>query len=158
MILALSTIIATLIAGLEFESSYNFKQIFPNDYTSIVFLIAFMGWMPGPLDISVWHSMWSLEKKKTLKNYSLKNSMIDFNVGYIGTAFLGICFIGLGYFVMFGSNDSFSDSASDFSNQLIQMYTSSLGSWSYYLIGIAALSTMLSTTITTLAAEPRHIS
>ena len=158
VILAFCTIVATLIAGLEFESSYNFKQIFPNDSASIIFLIAFMGWMPGPLDISVWHSMWSLEKKKTLKNYTLRNSMFDFNVGYIGTAFLGVCFIGLGYFVMFGSNESFSNSASDFSNQLIQMYTSSLGSWSYYLIGIAAFSTMLSTTITTLDASPRAMS
>ena len=97
-------------------------------------------------------------KKKTLKNYSLKNSMFDFNVGYIGTAILGICFICLGYFVMYGSGETFSDSAGAFSNQLIEMYTSSLGNWSYYIIGIAAFSTMLSTTITTLDASPRAMS
>ena len=84
--------------------------------------------------------------------------MFDFNVGYVGTALLGVCFIALGYFVMYGSNNSFSDSAGAFSNQLIEMYTSSLGQWSYYLIGIAALSTMLSTTITTLDASPRAMS
>ena len=98
------------------------------------------------------------EKKKTLKNYNLKNSMFDFNVGYIGTALLGVCFIGLGYFVMHGDGSTFSDSAGAFSNQLIEMYTSSLGEWSYYIIGIAALSTMLSTTITTLDASPRAMS
>ena len=158
IVLAISTVAATLIAGLEFNSDLNFTQIFPSDSTSIVFLIAFMGWMPAPLDVSVWHSIWSLEKKKTLKNYNLKNSMFDFNVGYVGTALLGVCFIALGYFVMYGSNNSFSDSAGAFSNQLIEMYTSSLGQWSYYLIGIAALSTMLSTTITTLDASPRAMS
>ena len=158
IILAISTVAATLIAGLEFNSDLNFTQIFPSDSTSIVFLIAFMGWMPAPLDVSVWHSIWSLEKKKTLKNYNLKNSMFDFNVGYVGTALLGVCFIALGYFVMYGSNNPFSDSAGAFSNQLIEMYTSSLGQWSYYLIGIAALSTMLSTTITTLDASPRAMS
>ena len=158
IVLAISTVAATLIAGLEFNSDLNFTQIFPSDSTSIVFLIAFMGWMPAPLDVSVWHSIWSLEKKKTLKNYNLKNSMFDFNVGYVGTALLGVCFIALGYFVMYGSNNPFSDSAGAFSNQLIEMYTSSLGQWSYYLIGIAALSTMLSTTITTLDASPRAMS
>ena len=37
------------------------------------------------------------------------------------------------------------------------MYTSSLGDWSYYIIGIAAFTTMLSTTITTLDASPRSM-
>jgi len=155
IILAVSTITATLLAGIEFSSDLNINQNFPVDTAGIIFLIAFMGWMPAPLDVSVWHSIWALEKKKTLNDYNLKSSMFDFNVGYIGTAFLGVCFICLGYFVMYGSGETFSDSAGIFSNQLIQMYTSSLGKWSYYIIGIAAFSTMLSTTITTLDASPR---
>ena len=146
------------MAGFEFESTISFEQIFPKDSVGIIFLIAFMGWMPAPLDVSVWHSIWALEKKKTLKNYSLENSMFDFNIGYLGTAFLGICFISLGYFVMNESGESFSESAGVFSNQLIEMYTMSLGNWSYYIIGIAAFSTMLSTTITTLDASPRAMS
>jgi Mn2+/Fe2+ NRAMP family transporter len=56
------------------------------------------------------------------------------------------------------SGESFSESAGVFSNQLIEMYTMSLGNWSYYIIGIAAFSTMLSTTITTLDASPRAMS
>ena len=158
IILAISTITATLIAGFDLETEINFNQSFPTDSLGIMFLIAFMGWMPAPLDVSVWHSIWALEKKKTIKDYSLKNSMFDFNVGYIGTAILGICFICLGYFVMYDSGETFSDSAGIFSNQLIEMYTTSLGNWSYYIIGIAAFSTMLSTTITTLDASPRAMS
>ncbi|MBT8310602.1 MAG: divalent metal cation transporter, partial [Flavobacteriaceae bacterium] len=34
-------------------------------------------------------------------------------------------------------------------------YTSSLGNWSYIIIGIAAFTTMFSTTLTTLDASPR---
>ena len=49
--------------------------------------------------------------------------MFDFNVGYIGTAILGICFICLGYFVMYGIGETFSESAAIFSDQLIEMYT-----------------------------------
>ena len=156
--LTISTILSFFLAGFNFNGPTEFSQVFPSNSSGIIFLIAFMGWMPAPLDVSVWNSLWSLEKKKTLKNYNLKNSMFDFNVGYVGTALLGVCFIALGYFVMYGSNNPFSDSAGAFSNQLIEMYTSSLGQWSYYLIGIAALSTMLSTTITTLDASPRAMS
>ena len=43
----------------------------------------------------------------------------------------------------------------DFSSQLISMYTSSLGDWSFYIIAIAAFTTMFSTSLTTLDASPR---
>ena len=45
-----------------------------------------------------------------------------------------------------------------FAGQLIQLYTSSLGNSAYGIIGIAAFTTMLSTTITTLDASPRAMS
>ena len=157
ILLAISTIIATLIAFNNNTEQIVFSQILPEISTEIAFLIAFMGWMPAPMDISVWHSLWSLEKQKSNKDFNYKSSLFDFNVGYIGTIILGIAFMSLGYLVMFGGENSFSASASSFSNQLIEMYTSSLGNWSYYIIGIAAFTTMLSTTITTLDASPRSM-
>ena len=60
--------------------------------------------------------------------------------------------------VMFNTGESFSDKATIFSNQLIDLYTQSLGSWAYIIIGIAAFTTMFSTTITTLDASPRAMS
>ena len=155
ILLAISTILATLMAFNNNTNEIILSQFLPEITVEIAFLIAFMGWMPAPLDISVWHSLWSLEKQKTNKNFTYKSSLFDFNVGYIGTVILGIAFMSLGYLVMFGGDTSFSTSASLFSNQLIEMYTSSLGEWSYYIIGIAAFTTMLSTTITTLDASPR---
>ena len=153
--LAISTILSFFLAGFNFNGPTELSQVFPSNSSGIIFLIAFMGWMPAPLDVSIWNSLWSIEKKKTLKNYNLKNSMFDFNIGYFGTAILGICFIGVGYFTIYGSTETLSDSAGIFSNQLIKLYTISLGDWSYYLIAFAALSTMLSTTITALDASPR---
>ena len=155
--LAISTILSFFLAGFNFNGTIELSQVFPSNSSGIIFLIAFMGWMPAPLDVSVWNSLWSIEKKKTLKNYNLKNSMFDFNIGYFGTAILGICFIGVGYFTIYGSTETLSDSAGIFSNQLIKLYTISLGDWSYYLIAFAALSTMLSTTITALDASPRAL-
>ena len=114
-----------------------------------------MGWMPGPLDISVWHSLWSLEKKKRMKNLTLKNSLFDFNVGFITTIVLGTCFVFLGTMVMYGTGDGFSSSGGAFAKQLIALYTTTLGNGTYWLIGIAAFATMFSTTLTTLDASPR---
>lgn len=157
IVLAISTIIATIIAFFNFESNISFTQFFPKNEIEIAFLIAFMGWMPAPLDISVWHSIWTIEKKKTENNIAVKTALFDFNIGYFGTIFLGICFILLGYFVMNDKSLSFSNSAGVFANQLISMYTDSFGNWSFILIGIATFTTMFSTTITTLDASPRSL-
>lgn len=154
-ILALSTILATCLAFNNFSYDFNLSQVLPKNNIEIAFLIAFMGWMPAPLDISVWHSIWTIEKNKSDGIQEMKTTLFDFNVGYFGTIVLGISFVLLGYFVMNGSNLSFSSSATTFATQLIEMYTSTFGSWSYILIGLATFTTMFSTTITTLDASPR---
>ena len=154
-ILALSTILATYLAFNNFSYDFNLSQVLPKNNVEIAFLIAFMGWMPAPLDISVWHSIWTIEKNKSDGIQEMKTTLFDFNVGYVGTITLGISFVLLGYFVMNGSNLSFSSSATTFATQLIEMYTSTFGSWSYIIIGLATFTTMFSTTITTLDASPR---
>ena len=158
LILTISTVLALLIAFFKQNSSIGFTQIFPVG-SEFLFLIAFMGWMPAPMDISVWHSIWVLEKKQTLKNkLSVKEGLFDFNVGYITTLILGICFLGLGALVMHGSGLEFSNKGVEFAGQLIELYTINLGETSYLVIAIAAFTTMFSTTITTLDASPRAMS
>ena len=156
LILAISTIFSTGVASINSEEIFSFKQVFPSG-SGLVFLVAFMGWMPAPLDISIWHSIWTLEKKKNQK-ISLKESLFDFNIGYFATVILGICFVSLGAFVMYNSGLSFSNSGSVFANQLIELYTSNLGDSFYLIISICAFTTMLSTTITCLDASPRTMS
>ncbi|MCF7567202.1 Nramp family divalent metal transporter [Sabulilitoribacter arenilitoris] len=155
IILSVSTIAAVTMALYGNNSSISLAQVLPKETTQVAFLIAFMGWMPAPLDISVWHSLWAVEKQKSEKNFKPKSALFDFNVGYIGTVVLGICFVLLGGLVMFGTGETFSNSAGSFSSQLIDMYTTSLGDWAYVLIGIAAFTTMFSTTLTCLDASPR---
>nr|WP_236027490.1 Nramp family divalent metal transporter [Gelidibacter pelagius] len=153
--LTISTIIAVVLALNTSPQPLSFVQKLPENTLEIGFLIAFMGWMPAPLDISIWQSLWALEKRKVIKNYDVKSSLFDFNVGYLATIIIGLGFMALGALVMFQSGSTFSDKASEFSNQLISMYTKSLGNWSYLIIGIAAFTTMFSTTLTTLDASPR---
>ena len=153
-ILTLTTIIA-VTAAIGFNvSPIEWTQVLPENSTQWVFLIAFMGWMPAPLDVSVWHSLWAIEKQKTLSKPPNKN-MLDFKIGYLTTVFLGICFLSLGALVMFGSGETFSNQGVTFSKQLIDLYTTHLGDGAFYVIALAAFTTMFSTTLTCLDASPR---
>lgn len=152
--LTITTLIAVGFAFDQTSEPIDLTQVFPTTL-EFGFLIAFMGWMPAPLDISVWHSLWAIEKQKDTKDFDVKSSLFDFNVGYAATILIGLGFLALGALVMFNSMESFSPKAGAFSGQLISMYTSSLGNWSFYIIAIAAFTTMFSTSLTTLDASPR---
>jgi len=153
-ILTVTTVIAVASAVGFNESSIEWTQVLPKNNTQWVFLIAFMGWMPAPLDVSVWHSLWTIEKQKTLSKPPNKN-MIDVKIGYLITLFLGVCFLSLGALVMFGSGQTFSNQGVTFSKQLIDLYTTNLGSGAFLIIALAAFTTMFSTTLTCLDASPR---
>lgn len=133
------------------------------DAAGIAFLVALMGWMPAPLDLSVWNSIWAQEKRKQLGSFSLKDSLFDFNVGYVGAALLALCFLGLGATVIYGQDIEIPQKGGAFANLLINTYTAcfdqiGLGDFAYYIITIAAFTTMFSTTLTCLDAYPRVLS
>lgn len=156
ILLTICTLVAVNIALFKTTDTFELKQILPNGAAEVTFLIAFLGWMPAPLDISIWQSIWSLEKEKTtFQKIEPKQAIFDFNVGYIGTIFLAICFVMLGALVMYNSGETFSSKGGVFAGQLIELYTKNLGDFAYIFIAIAAFTTMFSTTITTLDASPR---
>jgi Mn2+/Fe2+ NRAMP family transporter len=155
-VLAISSLIAVGVAIVNTENSFSFMPSFPKGTAELAFLIAFLGWMPAPLDISAWHSLWTLEKAKTVEQkMPMGKSLFDFNVGYVATVFLGGCFIALGALVMYYSEEELSSSAGEFAQQLIRLYTSNLGTKTSFFIAVAAFTTMFSTTLTTLDASPR---
>ncbi len=155
-ILTISTILALAVALFTTKEAFDVTQIIPSGKIEITFLIAFLGWMPAPLDISIWHSIWSIEKDKTaFIKTKRKDAIFDFNIGYISALFLGLCFLLLGALVMYKSGETFSNKGTLFASQLINLYTKNLGEFSYIFIAVAAFTTMFSTTITTMDASPR---
>jgi Mn2+/Fe2+ NRAMP family transporter len=158
-IIAVTTVLLTNPGGVYGgEASFDLGKYVNDKYIDAMFLAAFLGWMPAPMDISVWHSVWSEEANIDAgKKAPLKRAMLDFNIGFYGTACLAMCFLALGALVMFGGPEKPSPKGAVFAGQLIKMYTSALGSWAYPLIGIAALTTMFSTTLTCLDAYPRTL-
>ncbi|GAB4342269.1 MAG: divalent metal cation transporter [Calditrichia bacterium] len=159
VILSLSTVVA-VIAVLFHGRFFPAPESTPHLWTvgGISFIVALMGWMPSVVDISVWHSLWTLERQKqTNHRPKLKEALIDFNIGYIGTALLAFLFVTLGAMVMNGSGETFSNSTVKFAGQLVLLYTNSLGSWAGPVIAIAAFTTMFSTTLVVTDAYPRVI-
>lgn len=158
-VLAIATTFAFIIAalnGMHIKDDFVQPELF--NIATFGFLIALMGWMPAPIEASTWTSVWAVENQKDKnKKLELNEALIDFKVGYIGTAILACFFLGLGAFVMYGTGEQFSDSAIKFTGQVIQLYTSNLGEWSKPIISIVALITMASTTITVIDAYPRTI-
>ena len=153
ILLTLTTLI-TLVAAFsnppeQIAETFNFS--FSNNL-DVLFLIALIGWMPAPLDISVWHSEWTLAESKEL---NVKKSIFDFEIGYWGTTFLAISFVALGSIMLRGSGEELSSSGALFAGQVIGMYTKTLGEWSFLFVAIAAFTTMFSTTLTVLDAFPR---
>ncbi len=156
--LTLSTLVAVVVAVSTgyFEKSALQGNFDWTNRLDILFVIAFIGWMPAPLDVSVWHSLWSVAKEDQLgRRVTLRQALLDFNIGYWGATLLAFIFLSLGALVMFGSGKELSSQGALFARQLINMYTTSIGQWAYPLIAIAALTTMFSTTITCLDAYPR---
>lgn len=159
LLLTICTLFAVTAALLKNNQAFSFEQVIPKGTIEITFLIAFLGWMPTSLDISIWQSIWSVEKEKiSHQKITPKQAIFDFNVGYIGTIFLAACFLILGALIMHDSEQSFSNKGGVFAGQLIELYTKNLGNFAYVFIAIAALTTMFSTTITALDASPRAMS
>ena len=160
-LLAITTITTVLVA-FNLTSVFFIKEnvIKPEiwDAAGIAFLIALMSWMPAPIECSVWTSLWALERKEQTKHKpSLKEALIDFHIGYIGTTIMALFFVGLGAFVMFGSGESFSNNGVIFSSQLVSLYTKTIGEWSKLIISTIVFITMFSTTLTVFDAYPRSI-
>lgn len=156
-ILGVLTLVAVVVAaahGPVGDPQWKRPEIW--NTAGIGFLLALMGWMPAPLDVGVWPSLWILEKKRGgAKLPTMRQAMVDFHVGYVGTGLLAIAFVSFGALVMYGTGREFAASGLAFSRQLVDMYTATLGGWSRWIIALVAFITMFSTTLTVIDGYAR---
>lgn len=149
--LCLSLLITTsmvLIKG-PISPVENFQKLPFFDTAGLLFLIGLMGWMPTAVEASSWISMWRIEKtKQSQASLTLREVLLEFNIGYVLTALLAICFLIIGWYTLYGSGTALSGSAALFSQQLISLFTTHMGAWSYYFIALAAFATMFSSCMT----------
>jgi len=124
----------------------------------LAFILALLGWMPIPLDVAAWHSLWTLERARQTEHLpSVRAAVIDFRIGFVGATVLAALFLVLGALIMAGQAQNIPGSSVGFAALLIDLYTASLGDWSRPLIAVAAWTTMFSTTLAVADAYPRAI-
>ena len=157
IVLAITTVAAFI---LSFWSDVHRSDTpgFHLDETTLLFIVSFVGWMPAPMDISVWHSVWSVSSRQGKGKDTIQRALFDFKVGYWGTVVLAMLFVGLGTLMIFGTGRTMPGQAGAFASELIDIYADSLGDWSKPFIALAAFTTMFSTTITCFDAFPRVLS
>jgi Mn2+/Fe2+ NRAMP family transporter len=127
----------------------NFERTPIFNEMGILFLISLVGWMPTAVEASSWISLWSLEKyKMSGRKPSLKESLQEFNSGYLMTAFLAVFFLIIGWMTLYGTNTELSGNAVIFADQVVQLFTTHIGSWAYIFIAVSAFATMFSTCMT----------
>tara|TARA_B100000614_G_scaffold254492_1_gene269926 strand:- start:495 stop:1154 length:660 start_codon:yes stop_codon:yes gene_type:complete len=99
--------------------------------------------------------------KNRVHNYkpTLKEAEFDFNLGYLITVITAIFFVTLGAITMYGTGKSMlTGGGVSFAQNLISLYTESIGGWAWWVIVPASFAAMFSTTLTCLDAYPRSIS
>ncbi len=135
-------------------------EISPWKLSNLVFLIPLMGWMPCPVELCVWPSLWMFSRAKDTEYIpNVREAEFDFNLGYFLTVITAIFFLTLGAITMYGTGDGMlSGSGVSFAQKLILLYTKSMGDWAKWIIIPASFAAMFSTTITCLDAYPRSIS
>ncbi len=158
-LLGISTIVAVGLAiPNQPEVAADFVAPSPYQWASFAFLISLLGWMPAPIDLSAWSSLWMFSREKQTGHFAtVKESSIDFYIGYLSAVGLAVLFVALGALVMYGTGESFAAGGVGFSNQLVNLYTATIGDWSHLLILSAAFITMFSTSLTCLDGYPRSL-
>lgn len=163
VVMAVTTLIAAglQVPSLQGETLRLLPQI-PADPAGRIALIAFavalVGWMPAPLDISVWHSLWTIAKEKQTHHApTRREAEIDFGIGYGLCLLLAICFLILGAGGMHTAGIEPAAAPAGFAIQLIDLYAASIGPWVRPIIAACAVAVMFSTTLTVLDALPRTV-
>lgn len=160
VVLALLTVAAVLYALVQLGPQGNVPTDYvspsPWNFAALAFLVAMMGWMPAPIEISVINSIWLQEKRRVVP-LSRRGGLFDFNVGFWTTAVLALCFLALGALIQHGSEQEIAMGSSAFAEQLVGMYAASLGEWTRWLVILVAFFCMFGTTLTVLDGYARGL-
>jgi len=112
------------------------------------FLLALMGWMPTAVDLSSWNSLWTLERmKQTNYKPKLQETLFEFRLAYLITGILAVMFVTLGAFIFYGSGEELPNNNALFANEIVSLYTGTIGDWSYIIIAASAFTIMFGTII-----------
>ena len=156
-LLTIATITALVIAINNGPvAPVNYVGPSPYELAMLGFMVALMGWMPAPIEISALSSLW-LKEKQAQQSVTKSQGLFDFNVGYWLTAGLALVFFSLGALVQYGQSSNIELGGVAFAKQLIDMYALTIGEWARALVSAIAFLCMFGTTLTVLDGYARTL-
>ncbi|OUS74147.1 hypothetical protein B5G52_02025 [Pseudoalteromonas sp. A601] len=156
-LLTLATVIALIIAFSNGPMApVGYVGPSPYELAMLGFMVALMGWMPAPIEISALSSLW-LKEKQSQQTVTRAQGLFDFNLGYWLTAGLALVFFSLGVLVQYGQSATIELGGVAFAKQLIDMYAFTIGEWARPLVSIIAFLCMFGTTLTVLDGYARTL-
>lgn len=133
---------------------------------SIALIAAILGWMPTGIDVSIWHSLWTLEKHPELKQTEtnglarrweiLRIALADMRLGYVLSFAVAAIFLLLG--ALFLQGETRAMESIGFVEALAAIYTKKIGAWMYLVFMVAAFCAMYSTCYTVMDGFSRSFS
>jgi Mn2+/Fe2+ NRAMP family transporter len=128
----------------------------PWQLSALAFIVATMGWMPVPIELSAINSLW-LRSKQKLTKVSLTDGLFDFNLGYAVAVILAVAFVSLGALLQHGTEQPIAMASAAFAQQLVSMYAATIGEWSRLFIAFIAFMCMFGTTLAVLDGYARTL-
>jgi len=133
---------------------------------SIVLVAAILGWMPTGIDVSVWHSFWTVEKMRAHGDVEsrdvasrvarLRHALVDMRIGYALSFCTGIMFMTMGAVHLAGRGAELQ--GVEFAQALSTAYTALLGRWMYHVFMLTAFFAMFSTSYAVIDGFSRSFS
>lgn len=155
--LTITTVFAVVIAWQNGPAApADYVSPSPWNLSALAFLVAMIGWMPVPIEISAISSMWTRSKQKLTK-INLSDALFDFNMGYGIAVLLAVVFLALGALVQHGADQEIALASAAFAQQLVSMYADTIGDWSAYLVAGIAFICMFGTTLAVMDGYARTL-
>ncbi len=164
---------ATILAFIPIfpEPSEMLKLVVPSiPHGSLILVAAILGWMPTGIDVSIWHSFWTIEKLKSLglhpdskeepdlqlRRDELKLSLTDMRIGYGLSLATGIMFVTMGAVYLVGQGSALKGIG--FVQALSTAYSHAMGRWMAHVFMLTAFFAMFSTSYTVIDGFSRSFS
>ena len=155
--LAVSTVVAVgMAAAHPSVRQAGFVDPSPWNLATLPFLVALVGWMPAPIEVSAMNSLW-VKAKQQDRRLATRDILFDFNVGYLTSAVLALFFLALGVLVQYGSGEELQRAGGAYIPQLMEMYADAIGTWAVPLMAFIAFAAMFGTVITVVDGYARLV-
>ncbi len=150
------TVLATLAAIGGINPGQPLAAPFELNESNLFFSVSVAGWMPIGLGGAIFLSAWVIARGKASGHpVTPRVALFDFHVGFLTSLVLAFCFLLMGTIVLLGREVEMAGSSAVFAAQFVGIFTEVIGQWTELVVGVAAITVMLSTVLAVVDGFPR---